>query len=219
MAIKTLIAGAGQNGSQVYNILKLDPRIEVVAFLDDDPDKKGSEKYGLPVAGTVAQAAALAQKMGATGAIAALGNNYLRAKINQQLAEAGLGIVSAIHPHTFIDDTVSMGEGAIVEMGVMIHPHARLGRDVFVGGSTVIAHDCIIGDHVLLGGGVVFGGDVRVGDYSTLGVGSILQPHLRIGCNVITGIGAVVVKDLSDNSVAVGVPAKVIRRQDPPPAL
>lgn len=215
--MRVFIIGAGQNGGQVYNILKLDRSVEIAGFLDDAADKRGRTVHGLPVFGTVADAPAVAKKEMIRRAIVAVGNNAVRARLTNALEAADLKIVSAIHPHTFIDDTARLGVGAIVEMGAMIHPAARLGRCVFVGGSTVVAHDCVIGDYVLLGGGVVFGGDVVVGAYTTLGVGTVLQPHIKIGRNVTTGIGAVVVKDLPDNAVAVGVPAKVIRYQNPVP--
>lgn len=209
------IIGAGQNGGQVYNILKLDKSLNVVAFLDDSPAKQGTEKYGRPVAGTLAQLDEVVQRFGITAAIPAVGNNILKAKIARRLRDAGLQIVKAVHPHTFIDDTAVIEEGAIVEMGVMVHPEARIGACAFIGGSSVIAHDCTIESYALIGGGVMFGGGVTIGAYSTVGVGTILQPQVKIGRNVTTGIGAVVVKDLPDNAIAVGVPAKVIRYNEP----
>jgi len=218
--MKIVIVGAGQNGGQAYNILKLDKGVQVAGFLDDDRSKRGTTKYGLPVFGAASEAESVAAEFAVQGAIAAVGNNVVRGKLTKRLVEAGLRIISAVHPHTFVDDTARIGRGAIVEMGAMIHPEAHIGEGVFVGGATVVAHDCVVGDYVLLGGGVVFGGDVVVGAYTTLGVGTILQPRVRIGRNVTTGIGAVVVKDLPDNAVAVGVPARIIRYQDPiPPKL
>lgn len=209
-----VIIGAGQNGGQVYNILKLNKEVRIVGFLDDDPKKHGTTKYGLPVLGAFHTIASVSEKYGVEGAIAAVGNNELRSRLMKGLMDAGLHIVSAIHPHIYIDDTARIGKGVIIEMGAMIHPEAQIGDGVFVGGSTVVAHDCVVGEYVLLGGGVIFGGDVVVGAYSTLGVGTVLQPQVRIGRNVTTGIGTVVVKDLPDNAVAVGVPAKILRYQD-----
>jgi acetyltransferase EpsM len=210
-----VIVGAGQNGGQVYNILKLDKGIRVAGFLDDDTKKHGTTKYGLPVLGAFDTIASVSERYGVEGAIAAVGNNAIRGRLTKGLVEAGLSIVSAVHPHIFIDDTARIGKGVIIEMGAMIHPEAQIGDGVFIGGSTVVAHDCVVGEYALLGGGVIFGGGVVVGAYSTLGVGTVLQPQIRIGRNVTTGIGTVVVRDLPDNAVAVGVPAKILRYQPP----
>lgn len=209
--MKTIIVGAGQNGMQVFNILKHDPKAEIVGFLDDTPEKWGTMCCGRPVLGPLDMAEDLRRAGSLEGAIVAIGRNAVRARLTGRLQALGVVIATAIHPQAFIDDSASVGEGSILEMGVMIHPEARLGRGVFVGGSSVVAHHCVVGDFSLLGGGVTFGGDVIVGELSTLGVGTVLQPHIRIGRNVTTGIATAVTKDLPDNSVAVGVPAKIIR--------
>ena len=48
-----------------------------------------------------------------------------------------------------------------------------------------------------------------------IGSGSIVLPHVKIGNNVIVGAGSVVTKDIPDNSMVVGVPAKVIKELPP----
>lgn len=55
---------------------------------------------------------------------------------------------------------------------------------------------------------IVVGNDVYIGN------NVIFLPGVTIGNNVVIGAGAVVSKDLSDNSVAVGVPARVIKSAD-----
>ena len=55
---------------------------------------------------------------------------------------------------------------------------------------------------------IVIGNDVYIGN------NAILMPGVTIGNNVVIGAGAVVTKDIPDNSVAVGVPAKVIKTAD-----
>ena len=55
---------------------------------------------------------------------------------------------------------------------------------------------------------------IVVGDNVYIGNNVILLPGVTIGNNVIIGAGAVVSKDIPDNSVAVGVPARVIKSTD-----
>lgn len=55
---------------------------------------------------------------------------------------------------------------------------------------------------------------IRIGNNVYIGNNVILLPGVTIGCNVIIGAGAVVTKDIPDNSVAVGVPARVIKSAD-----
>ena len=53
-------------------------------------------------------------------------------------------------------------------------------------------------------------GCIEVGDYVMIGSGTRIMYNVRIGSNVIIGAGSIVTKDIPDNSVAVGVPCRVI---------
>lgn len=57
-------------------------------------------------------------------------------------------------------------------------------------------------------------GKIKIGNNVHIGINSIVLPGVTIGNNVIIGAGAVVSKDIPSNSVAVGVPAKVIESID-----
>ncbi len=52
---------------------------------------------------------------------------------------------------------------------------------------------------------------ITVGDNVHIGTNSVIMPGVNVGNNVIIGVGSVVTKDIPDNSVAVGVPARVIK--------
>ena len=57
-------------------------------------------------------------------------------------------------------------------------------------------------------------GPVRVGNNVFIGLNSILLPGVTVGNNVIIGAGSVVNRDVPDNSVVAGVPAKIIKNVD-----
>lgn len=57
-------------------------------------------------------------------------------------------------------------------------------------------------------------GKVRIGDNCHIGMNALIMPGVTIGKNCIIGAGAVVTRDIPDNSVAVGVPARVIETVD-----
>ncbi len=56
-------------------------------------------------------------------------------------------------------------------------------------------------------------GGVEIGDYSVIGMGARIlgHRHIKIGRNVVIGANAVVTSDISDNAVAVGILAKIIK--------
>ena len=51
---------------------------------------------------------------------------------------------------------------------------------------------------------------IQVGSHVFIGVNTIVMPGVKIGSNVVIGAGSVVTKDIPDNAVAIGVPAKVV---------
>ena len=57
-------------------------------------------------------------------------------------------------------------------------------------------------------------GKIRVGNNVHIGTNAIIMPNVRIGNYCIVGCGAIVTKDIPDNSIAVGVPARVIKSID-----
>ena len=57
-------------------------------------------------------------------------------------------------------------------------------------------------------------GPITIGNNVSIGTNALIMPGVTIGDNCIVGAGAVVTKSIPSNSVAVGVPAKVIESSD-----
>ena len=208
---KIILYGCGDMGIQTFNILKHDKSYEILGFIDDNLDNKGKSFLGLPILGDYTEIPNLVNKLQIKGGIAVIGNNKIRYEKNQIIKKAGLEIVTAIHPKSFIDNQENIGDGTIVEMGAFIHPEVRIGEGCFICCGAIVAHNSTLGNYVLLAGGCVFGSRVTVGDFSLIGVGANISPYVNIGKNVLVGTGAAVIKDLPDNVVAAGVPAKILR--------
>lgn len=106
--------------------------------------------------------------------------------------------------------------------GVEIHPAVKIGKRFFIdhGTGVVIGETAVIGDDVTIYQGVTLGGTGKdtgkrhptVGNNVMIGAGAKVLGPLVIGDNSRIAAGAVVLSDIPSNSTAVGVPAKVVRR-------
>lgn len=103
--------------------------------------------------------------------------------------------------------------------GVEIHPGATLGRRIFIdhGMGVVIGETAVVGDDVTLFHGVTLGGrsmthgkrHPTIGNRVVIGAGAKVLGAIWIGDGAQIGANAVVVKDVPDGAVAVGVPATI----------
>lgn len=118
-------------------------------------------------------------------------------------------------------------EGAILETGVHIGnfgevKNSRLGPGVKVGHFSYLG-DATIGANVNIGAGTItcnFDGEKKnpttIDEDAFIGSDTMLVAPVRIGSRARTGAGSVVTKDVPDDAVAVGVPARAIRRRAKP---
>lgn len=105
------------------------------------------------------------------------------------------------------------------KMGILIGVGTKVGggllfshySGVVINSGAVIGRNCTILQCVTIGS--VYGpkgGVPQIGDNVVLAAGAKVIGNIRIGNNVMVGAGAVVVKDVPDNAVVVGNPAKVV---------
>lgn len=117
-----------------------------------------------------------------------------------------------------------ISQKAARKTGIEIHPGAQIGEGFFIdhGHGVVIGETAIIGDNVTLYQGVTLGGTGKekgkrhptVGNNVMIGAGAKVLGSVTIGNNCKIGAGSVVLKDIPDNSTVVGVPGRVVIRND-----
>jgi serine O-acetyltransferase len=108
--------------------------------------------------------------------------------------------------------------------GIEIHPGAKIGRGLFIdhGSSVVIGETAEIGDNCTLYQGVTLGGTGKdigkrhptLGDNVMVGAGAKVLGPFKIGNNSKIAANAVVLEAIPDNSTAVGIPARVVKRDN-----
>ena len=143
--------------------------------------------------------------------IIAYGENKVKKEIAEMLTKAGYNFATIISTKAYISAYTEIGKGCIINPNVTVMPNSKIGSHVIIHSGSVIEHDNEIGDYANIAPGVTLAGNVKIGKGSYVYTGATIIPKVKIGDNVIIGAGAVVLEDIIDNAVAIGIPAKVIK--------
>lgn len=206
---RVFVYGASGHGKVVADIL-LAGRVAIAGFIDDGLHTQSDEILGLKVLGDGNWLATQA-KSGSVAAVLGIGDNSARQKVARRCAEAAIMLISAVHPSSVLAPSARIGVGAVVMAGTVINPDAEVGTGAIINTGAIVEHDCRVGDFAHLSPNAAMGGCARLGSLSWLGIGATIIHGVTVGSNTIVGAGAVVVRDLPDEVVAIGVPARIHR--------
>ena len=126
------------------------------------------------------------------------------------------------HGHKFIARWIS--QRARHKTGIEIHPGATIGKGLFIdhGHGVIIGETAVVGDNVTLYQGVTLGGNGKekgkrhptVGNNVMISAGAKVLGSFTIGDNSKIGAGSVVLSQVPPNSTVVGVPGRVVKRNN-----
>lgn len=122
--------------------------------------------------------------------------------------------------HYFLARWIS--QRAARKTGIEIHPGATIGNGLFIdhGSGVIIGETTIIGDNVTLYQGVTLGGTGKetgkrhptIGNNVMVSAGAKILGSFTIGDNSKIGAGSVVLKPVPENCTVVGVPGRIVKR-------
>jgi acetyltransferase-like isoleucine patch superfamily enzyme len=118
-----------------------------------------------------------------------------------------IGEQSLIGRGSVVDNDVAVGARVSVQTGVYLTAFTTVEDDAFVGPGVVCTNDNTMSRH---GPEFALRGPT-IGRASRIGGGAVLAPGVRIGPEAYVAAGAVVVADVPERAVVMGVPARVVR--------
>lgn len=105
-----------------------------------------------------------------------------------------------------IEDYVQIGANAVVQRGAI--DETRICKYAKIDNSAFVSHNVLVGENTFLVTESVMLGSSSVGKNSMISSNAAIRDGVHVGSNVMVGMGAVVVKDVPDNAVVKGNPAK-----------
>ena len=204
-----LIVGAGGHSKEVLDILIHKKYNSEIVFFDNINSDKKKNAFGKKLISTYDEAYKFLKKF--PKFVVAIGSPVIRCQMFNSIVKLG-GIYSNI-----VSEFSYMSSNATLECGVMLMPFSsinygvEIGRGALINSHSSVHHDCKIGEFFELSPGARVLGNVRIGNFCSVGSNAVILPNVRICDNVLIGAGAVVTKDILDEGIYAGIPARKIR--------
>lgn len=209
-----VILGAGAHAREILEILRWPAanKLEVVGFIDDNPNLHGQRIDDTPVLGGWSWFDGVARSE--VGVICGSGFSKTRKQMVEKALSLGLKFVNAISPEANISPTAKVGEGVVLYANAYVSRGSLIDDHVTINVGANIGHDTHLDAYATLNPGVNLAGNVRIGEGCLLGIGCSVIQGMTIGAWSTIGAGAVVIRNLPGNVTAVGVPAKIIETRE-----
>jgi UDP-2-acetamido-3-amino-2,3-dideoxy-glucuronate N-acetyltransferase len=123
------------------------------------------------------------------------------------LSGARVGRDCNLCAHTLVESDVIIGDNVTVKSGVFIWDGTRVEDDVFIGPNATFTNDVMPRSKKYP---EKFSG-ITIKQGASIGANATLLPGITIGRNAMVGAGAVVTKNVPDNAVVIGNPARIVR--------
>lgn len=137
-----------------------------------------------------------------------IGDNAVRKKIANLLDK---NFPTLIHASAVVYPSVTIGRGSQILPNAVIDAAVSLGDFCIVNNNATVSHNVVVGNFVHIAINAAVAGRVQIGEGTLVGAGSVINPEIKIGNWVTIGAGAIVTKDVPNNAVVYGNPARIIR--------
>ena len=207
--MEIIIIGAGGHAKVVAEAWK-SKNETINGFYDDNSSLHGRTVLGHPVLGNSDAIKDLAPNKLLLGL--GIGENKSRCEYFDKFSSLGFSFPVIAHEDCSVSPTASISSGVVLFAQSVVNANARIAEAVIINSGAIVEHDCEIGRGAHIAPGSVLAGGVSIGEFSFIGMGSVVKEGIKIGRNCIIGAGSVVLDDLPDDVVAVGAPAKIIKK-------
>jgi sugar O-acyltransferase (sialic acid O-acetyltransferase NeuD family) len=215
-AIPALVVGCSGHARVVIDAIEEEGLYHVIGLLDSFKSP-GSSSFDYHVIGTEEELPPLWKSRACETVVVAVGDNWTRAqlvaRIRAMIPEVRLGTV--VHPSAKIARDVSLGAGTVVMAGAVVNTGTRVGECCILNTRCSLDHDCTMDDFSSLAPGTTTGGGVHIGAYAAIAIGATISHGRRIGEHAVVGANATVLRDVPPNVIAYGTPARIVRQRRP----
>lgn len=208
---KVVLFGAGGSGREIARLVEkindVEKTFDLLGFIDDDPAMEGLVLNGVPVLGGTEWLVAHKDEVFCSVTIGLVDT---RVKVCRRLADEGVRFVTLIDPSASIGNTVTIGQGCIVNENCELTVNIVVGDFVYLNSDTCLGHDDVVGDFTICNPHVQISGACTIGEGVTIGGMSFLAQGAKVGDYAVIAPGSVVYGRVKDHVHVMGNPARRI---------
>lgn len=209
-----VIFGGGSHCKCLIDIIEITNQFTIVGIVDS-LNPIGSEIDGYKVIGRQNNLVKLTSEFAIDGGIIAIGDNYSRSLVEKEILNqiAGFTFFNIIHPSAIISKKVKIGYGNVIMPGVIINVGVEIKNHCIINTGSQLEHFSKMENYSSISAGVTTGGYILFKEYSAIALGVTIFDRVVIGFNSVVGSGSLVTKDIGDNVLAYGSPAKEVKKR------
>ena len=219
MGKKVIIIGGIGNGSVIANaIVDANKRGELewefTGYLNDRIEK-GAVIETYPVLGKVSDCGHFANEgYYFINTIFRIDGQQERIDLFESFRLPDEQLATFVHPLSYVAPNVHLGPGTVVMPNVSISSGTTFGKGCLIMVGATIGHDNKIGKYCHFAAQCCVGAYMNIGDGVHIGLNATTRENITIGKNATLGMGSVLTKNIGDNEIWVGNPAKFLRKAE-----
>ena len=213
--MKLAVYGAGGLGHEILELALLLQKQKIISFESvfftaDHPQEDHYKSF------PVYDVRDIFETCGPSGLkfVIGVGEPSVRERLYHKVADRGYGFATLIHPWASVSPQASIGDGTVIQAWASVSVDTVIGKNCYLQACALTGHDCRIGDHCILSSHTAVSGNVTIGTNTYIAPGVMIKEKITIGDHTVAGMGAVVVRDLPENVIALGSPARPVKRKD-----
>lgn len=144
----------------------------------------------------------------------AVGEPPARETLYRKVTARGLKAATIVYPGFVLPSCSDIGKGSIINRNSIVTVNVKIGENCVINKGVIAGHDVQIENCCVICPSVTIGGFTRIGQGTFIGSGATIRDRVSIGKNCIIGMGAVITRNIEDNEVVYGNPARHIRFND-----
>lgn len=143
-----------------------------------------------------------------------VGEPAVREKLFAKIRKDEIEAATLIHPDICIPSTTKVGKGVTIQYGCFISCNVEIANYVYIQPHVNVGHNDVLKEGCVLSGMVNLAGNVTIGKCTYLGLSTAIREGVSVGDYSIVGMYSAVHKDIPDEMIAMGNPARPMKRNE-----